>query len=425
MTVHLAAFTRDLRIQDNPVLRAACDEADQVVPVFVRDPRLGTPARAALLDTALADLDASLRERGGHLVLRHGDVVEQLCRAAAETEAAAVHIASDDSPYAKARERRLRRELEGQRRALRVHHGVHTVHSAGSLTPAGKDHFAVFTPYWRRWSVTERRPIAATPKHVNVPGRAGRAMPGGGRNAPDRLKSWVRKGLSDYGARRDDMAADATSRLSADLHLGTVSAVEVARACWANEDFVRQLAWRDFHHQVLAARPDAARGDYRARPGGWRRDEHELQAWTAGQTGYPLVDAGMRQLLAEGWMHNRARLVVASLLTKTLMHDWREGADHFNEHLVDGDVANNVLNWQWVAGTGTDTRPNRVLNPVRQGERYDPSGDYVRRWVPELAHLPAKVIHQPWTLPRRERAGYPDPIVDLADARTRFTNARK
>lgn len=190
--------------------------------------------------------------------------------------------------------------------------------------------------------------------------------------------------------------------------------------------FVRQLAWRDFHHQVLAARPDAAWEDYRTRHDRWRSDEDEVEAWRAGRTGYPLVDAAMRQLAYEGWMHNRGRMLVACFLTKTLYADWRVGARHFLDLLVDGDVANNQLNWQWMAGTGTDTRPNRVLNPVIQGKRFDPRGVYVRRWVPELAELADGEIHEPWKLtgPRRAAIDYPDPLVDLAEARARFERAR-
>jgi deoxyribodipyrimidine photo-lyase len=203
-----------------------------------------------------------------------------------------------------------------------------------------------------------------------------------------------------------------------------VSALEVARRGERSPEFVRQLAWRDFHHQVLAARPRAAHDDYRPRGDRWRDDEHALAAWQAGETGIPIVDAGMRQLLAEGWMHNRARLIVGSFLTKTLYVDWRAGAAHFFRHLLDGDVANNCMNWQWVAGTGTDTRPNRVLNPLRQAERFDPDGEYVRRYVPELSDVDVRYVHRPWELPDKEHKGYPPPIVDLAEGRARFLAAR-
>ncbi len=245
------------------------------------------------------------------------------------------------------------------------------------------------------------------------------------------MTSWLHGPMADYEDGHDDLAGDATSRLSPHLHFGTVSAAELANRARekggpGGEAFVRQLAWRDFHHQVLAARPDASWSDYRARHDRWRSDEDEIEAWKSGRTGYPLVDAAMRQLAHEGWMHNRGRMLAASFLTKTLYVDWRVGARHFLDLLVDGDVANNQLNWQWVAGTGTDTRPNRVLNPVIQGKRFDPDGAYVRRWVPELADVEGSAIHEPWKLAGPDRAGvdYPDPVVDLAEARSRFERAR-
>jgi deoxyribodipyrimidine photo-lyase len=250
-----------------------------------------------------------------------------------------------------------------------------------------------------------------------------------------RAADWLDGPVTRYADRHDDLAGDATSRLSPYLHFGCLSAVELVRRATAvggpgAEAFVRQLAWRDFHRQVLAARPAAARADYRARHDRWRtagRAHHDIEAWREGRTGYPVVDAAMRQLRHEGWMHNRGRLLTASFLTKTLYVDWRVGARHFLDLLVDGDLANNQLNWQWMAGTGTDSRPNRVLNPVAQGRRYDPDGAYVRRWVPELAEVPAPAVHEPWRLRGRDREavrGYPDPVVDLAEGLDRFRRAR-
>jgi deoxyribodipyrimidine photo-lyase len=213
-------------------------------------------------------------------------------------------------------------------------------------------------------------------------------LPRGGETAGRRrLEAWLDDGLSRYGELADVLAADATSRLSPYLHFGCVSAGEVvARAAGREgaEPFVRQLCWRDFNHQLLAARPETAHEDLRPRAAGWRDDAEGLAAWREGRTGYPLVDAGMRQLQREGFMHNRARLVAGSFLTKHLGIDWRRGAAHFFEQLVDGDVANNTGNWQWVAGTGTDSRPNRRLSPQRPAERFDPDGAYVQRYLPEL-----------------------------------------
>ena len=189
------------------------------------------------------------------------------------------------------------------------------------------------------------------------------------------------------------------------------------------EPFLRQLAWRDFYAQLLAERPDTARLDFRPRGFRWRDDPAGLAAWKEGRTGFPIIDAGMRQLAREGWMHGRARLLTASFLTKDLALDWRLGAAHFADLLVDGDVANNVGNWQWVAGTGVDTRPNRIFNPISQAKRLDPDGAYVRRYVPELAHVAGRAVHEPWKLATRP-AGYPEAIVDHGEAVARLRALR-
>ncbi|MFI1017163.1 cryptochrome/photolyase family protein [Streptomyces sp. NPDC020965] len=453
MTVSVMLFTSDLRVHDQPALRAAVRGADEVVPLFVVDRgvrRAGfdTPNRRAFLADCLASLDAGLRERGGRLVIRTGEVTEQVCRVVTETGAAAVHIAAGVSGYAKRREDRLRGALKEVRCALHAHDGVITALPPGEVTPADRDHFAVFTPYFRRWEEAGPRAALAAPRAVRVPELPGHPLPrrtavtgvspgvarGGEREGRLRLSAWLahpRGGADAYEERHDDLPGDTTSRLSPHLHFGTLSATELVQRARKRggpgaEAFVRQLAWRDFHHQVLAARPDAAHTDYRTRGDHWRSDEKEIAAWKEGRTGCPIVDAGMRQLLHEGWMHNRARLLTASYLTKTLYTDWRVGARHFLDLLVDGDLANNQLNWQWAAGTGTDTRPNRILSPLAQAKRFDPQGDYVRRWVPELAELAGASIHRPQDLdgPTRARLDYPDPLIDPADGRARFQRAR-
>jgi deoxyribodipyrimidine photo-lyase len=426
MTTTVAVFTRDLRTQDNPMFTGAAKGADQVVPLFVRDSRVArfSERRNRFLDESLSDLDGSLHRLGGRLVVREGAPVDEICRVATEVGATRVHIAGDVSNYARQREETLRKALTCE---FVVHDDVHTVVPPGAVTPAGSSHFAVFTPYHRKWDDAVWRSPAATPRKISVPEVRGSTAPeatgnGGETAARARVTTWLRSPVESYVENHDLMAVDGTSRLSPYLHLGCVSALELARRAVKAPEFVRQLAWRDFHHQVLAARPDAADRDYRPRGDRWAEDDHALDAWRAGRTGYPIVDAGMRQLLAEGWMHNRARLIVASFLTKTLYIDWRSGAAHFYEHLLDGDVANNQMNWQWVAGTGTDTRPNRVLNPLRQAERFDAKGDYVRRYVPELSGV--DMPHKPWLLTAKERNGYPLPIVDLDEGRQRFLAAR-
>lgn len=425
----IVLFTRDLRVHDNPALAAAVERFERVLPLFVLDDGLlrsfGTPNRVSFLLDSLRCLDGSLRARGGELALRRGDVIEETVRATRDVRAGRVFLSEDVSAYAQERERRLRRALAGERVGLETFPGV-TVVPPGELSPVGSEAFRVFTPYWRRWRVEARRPVLQAPERIVLPGGVtglrlpqlgelvygvpAAELPSGGEAAGRaRLEHWLEHGLESYDAHRDDLAADATSRLSPYLHFGCISPGEVAELALAREGgegFVRQLAWRDFHHQLLAAAPTISREDYRPRRARWRNDPVALAAWKQGRTGYPIVDAGMRQLLREGFMHNRARLVAGSFLTKHLSIDWREGAAHFYAHLVDGDVANNAGNWQWVAGTGTDTRPNRMLNPIRQQHALDPEGIYVRRYVPELG-----------------TAEYPEPIVGQADAVARFRAA--
>ncbi|MEU6228283.1 deoxyribodipyrimidine photo-lyase [Streptomyces sp. NPDC047042] len=454
MNVSVVLFTSDLRLHDHPPLRAALDGGRSVVPLFVRDPAVdgagfAVPNRLAFLADCLRDLDTGLRERGGRLVVRHGDLVREVCRVAAEAEADEVHIAADVSRHARRREDRLRRALEADGVRLHVHDTVTVAVAPGAVVPAGSNHFAVFTPYFRQWSRQPLRDPLGAPRTVQVPeGVGSEPLPsrsgiqglsaglaaGGEAEGRAQVAAWLRDGVASYEDRHDDLAGDATSRLSPHLHFGTLSSAElVQRARRAGgpgaDAFVRQLAWRDFNRQVLAARPAVAASDYRTRHDSWRsgaQAREDVEAWKEGRTGYPIIDAAMRQLRHEGWMHNRGRLLTASFLTKTLYIDWRIGARHFLDLLVDGDIANNQLNWQWTAGTGTDTRPNRVLNPVTQSKRYDPDGTYVRRWVPELRSLTGSSVHEPWKLQGLDRAAidYPDPVVDLPDGLARFKRAR-
>jgi deoxyribodipyrimidine photo-lyase len=312
-----------------------------------------------------------------------------------------------------------------------------TVVPPRDLRPSsGGDHYRVFTPYWRAWRQAQWRPPYPAPEMITMPALGavpddalgvdpGELADADGRELADaeggelagqrRAARWLDEHLGGYAADRDDLAADRTCRLSAYLRFGCLSPLELARAALARpggEEFTRQLAWRDFFHQVTAAFPEIARTDYRPGARTWTEDPDALQAWQAGQTGIPVVDAGLRQLAAEGFMHNRARMITASFLTRNLGIDWRHGYAHFAGQLADGDVACNAGNWQWVAGTGNNTRPNRVLNPLRQATRFDPRGDYVRRYVPELAGLDGASVHTPWALPPeiRRQLRYPQPV---------------
>lgn len=434
-------FTRDLRVRDNPALSAAV-AAGPTVPLFVVDDGLGAAPRSAnrqaFLLASLVDLDASLRSLGGGLVCRRGDFVDEALAIAKQVAADTIHVADDVSAFARSRLARLE-AAAGRERVRVVRHPGVTVVPPGAVEPVGGGEFKVFTPYYRRWLEVPWRSQAATPSHFEpalavsggslddllaalggpATGTPAHGLPAGGETAGlDRLKSWAADHLHAYDARHDDLPRAATSQISPYLHFGCLSPGEVAARLLdrpGGAAFVRQLCWRDFYHQVLAARPDAAHADYRDRGDRWLADPEAIAAWKEGRTGYPVVDAGMRQLLAEGFMHNRARMVVASFLTKDLYVDWRVGAAHFMEHLVDADVANNQLNWQWTAGTGTDTNPHRIFNPITQGHRFDPHGHYVRRYVPELAGLRGKAVHDP-TPAMRRASGYPAPLVDHHEA---------
>jgi deoxyribodipyrimidine photo-lyase len=444
-------FTRDLRVRDQPALAAAAREAERVVPLFVLDEALlrgscGSPNRLSFLLDSLRDLDRSLRDRGGRLVVRRGDPVDEALRLAGECGAEAIHLSDDAGAYARRRRERLAAACERGRVRLRVFPGASVV-EPGAVAPQSGDHYRVFTPYWRAWRGHPRCAPPPAPRRLSLPAgvRAGRVpaladltagspspdlLRGGEGAARRRLGRWLRSGLGRYEERRDDLAADATSRLGADLHFGCLSPAAVLARVEGRpggEPFARQLCWRDFHRQVLAARPDLPRADYRPRGDRWRRSRRLAEAWRQGRTGYPIVDAGMRQLAREGFMHNRARMVVASFLSKTLYLDWRLGAAHFAALLADADQASNVGNWQWVAGTGNDTRPNRVLNPLRQARRFDPAGDYVRRHLPELAGVPAPAVHEPWLLGPAERRSldYPGPVVDHERAAAELLERRR
>jgi len=382
-------FTRDLRVHDHAGLSRAAAEHDAVLPLFVFDDRLVTragAARQAFLHASLADLRASLRATGADLVIRHGDpVVETACMARAHG-ASAVYIADDASAYA---QRRLRR-LEGARLDVRLHDGIAVV-PPGALAPDGRDHYRVFTPYWRRWRDESTAGALAPPSRLRLPDGvdAGPLLQvehaGGEREARGRLARWLTGGLRDYDSERDVLAADATSRLSPYLHFGCISANEVVARARAKgpfaDAFVRQLCWRDFYLQLLAANPELETVDLYPPEHEWLDDDEALERWREGETGVPIVDAGIRQLRAEGWIGNRARLIVAAYLTKTLALDWRHGAALFAELLIDADVANNVGNWQWVAGTGVDTRRRRRFSANRQAERFDPEGAYVAAYA--------------------------------------------
>jgi deoxyribodipyrimidine photo-lyase len=448
-TTAIVWFRRDLRLHDHPPLRAALDAHDAVVPVFVLDRRLlegrfPSPARAGFLHGCLKELSASLRARGAALVIRDGDPATELRKLARETNASAAYWAADVSPFAIARDRAVRRALEDA--GVAVHETIGNF--ATDLTELKP--YRVFTPYHRAWLNAKRREVHGAPRKIQMPakvkvGRLPRFTPDvkptesalepGESAARKALAAWLRNGIAGYAQTHDDLSAG-SSRLSPYLHFGCISAREVeAKAAKRRgkgpAEFRRQLAWRDFYGQLLLHHPEAAKRELqpRYRKLEWDTDDELLDAWRDGRTGYPLVDAGMRQLLTSGWMHNRARLVVGSFLTKNLHLDWRAGERHFMRHLLDGDEANNNGNWQWIASVGADPAPyfRRLLNPIAQQRRHDPTGAYVRRWVPELKSVPDEHLAEPWKMSEDEQAAagcvigrdYPAPVVDHREERRR------
>jgi deoxyribodipyrimidine photo-lyase len=444
MNVAVVVFTRDLRLRDNPALAAARAQADAVVPLFVLDDAIlrgsyAAPNRLQFLLESLTDLDRSLRDRGARLIVRRGRWAETVIEVATAVNAIGVHVGGDVSAYAQQRTADLRRLAPTVNIDVQLHDGL-TVVPPDALRSSRGGPFLVFTPYYRRWLAQPWRAMHALPRQIGGPNEiasegipaleqltrerpAPELLAGGETEGIARLRAWSSSSLARYDDGHDDLAGDRTSHISAYLHFGCLSPLEVAtrlRDREGGEAFVRQLCWRDFYAQLLAARPEVAHDDVRPARREWSDDAHAIDAWRAGTTGFPLVDAGMRQLRREGFMHNRARMVTASFLTKDLMVDWRVGAAHFLHHLVDGDIAQNQLNWQWVAGTGTDTNPHRVYNPTVQSRTFDPDGAYIRRYVDELRNLDSDVdIHDPPADVRR-RAGYPPPIVRHQEAIQRW-----
>lgn len=407
-------------MDDNRALLLALQSAEQVVPVFVLDPKIlartdTSPRRVAFLYAGLHRLDADLRARGSYLVIRHGDPQEELPRLAAETGATAVFHSREYEPAGLERDRQLPLETHVARDHLLVE--PETIQSKQG-TP-----YTVFTPYYRVWEQQAfLAPLAAPvriPTPAALPSLPLPASPLTPRSPESVLAQFVGQGMAHYETDREFLGEPGTSQLSAYLKFGMIS-IRRLRAVAINPAWLRQLAWRDFYYQILWHFPHVAQGCFKREYDSlaWLNDPALLAAWQEGRTGYPIVDAGMRQLRETGWMHNRARMIVASFLTKDLLCDWQLGEQWFMQHLVDGDLACNNGGWQWAAGTGTDAQPYfRIFNPVSQGEKFDPDGLYVRRWCPELKDVPTKLIHRPWDA--TPSTSYPAPIVEHSAQRAK------
>ncbi len=429
MTTSVLWFRRDLRLADHPALLAARDDADDVLPLFVLDDALRGPAgapRLAFLYRCLRELEERTDGRLRVLTGRPDDVVARVAR---EVSATGVHVSSDHGPYGRARDERVRAALgDVPLVATGSPYGV----TPGALTKDDGTPYRVYTPFARAWRSRGLHSPARTPRSVpwtdgglstdGVPADPDLGdvvlPPAGELAARARWREFLDGDVGAYGDRRDLPAVSGTSVLSAHLKYGCLHPRTLHADLGAGagaQVYGGELIWRDFYADVLWHHPRSAREDLQPQLAGLAYDEDEtlFRAWATGRTGFPIVDAGMRQLLGEAWMHNRVRMITGSFLTKDLHQHWWRGARHFLAHLRDGDLASNQHGWQWVAGTGTDASPYfRVFNPVKQGRDYDPDGDYVRRWVPELRGVAGAAVHEPWLLPEGIPDGYPEPVVD-------------
>jgi len=455
---------RDLRLADNQALAAAIAGAEQLVPVFVLDPAIlssdyvgdAAAGRVAFLFDGLRRLDVDLRAHGSRLIVRRGDPVEELARLASESGAGAVFAEEDTWPYGRQRDAHVAEALP-----LQLTGGLAVHPPDAVLKPDGRP-YTVFTPFSRAWKALSLPAVGAAlaapgslpalPRLDSLPipdePRLPPAAPfqPGEAEAQCRLQAFVGgddPAIYRYGESRDRPDLAGTSHLSPYLRFGMVSARQAAvsalgaieaaphpQARSGAETWLTELIWREFYLSIQVHFPETERHSFRAdlRDIVWDNDEAAFAAWCQGRTGYPVVDAAMRQLAQIGWMHNRARMIVASFLVKDLLIDWRWGERWFMQHLLDADPAANNGGWQWSAGTGTDAAPYfRIFHPVLQGKKHDPEGAYVRSWVPELAQVPGRYIHAPWEMPlEAQRAAgcivgqdYPAPIVDHAWARER------
>ena len=466
----LVWFRRDLRLADNPALTAAIDACSSIIPVFIWAPEEESPwapgaASRWWLHQSLLELERALAKRGGKLILRRGPTAEALLAIAEETGAKSVFWNRRYEPAAIARDRKLKALLRERGLAAESLPG-NLLFEPWTIRNSSGEPFRVFTAFWRA-CLTEPAPPAAKPAPRRIPPPA--AWPAsleisglglepeidwasglrqtwrpGEQGAAEQMKVFLGSAaLEAYPVDRDRPDRPGTSRLSPHLHFGEVSPRQIWHAVHrrllrdgaekerANaEVYLRQIAWREFAYHLLFHFPktprEPLRPEFRSFP--WHGDARILKAWTRGKTGYPLVDAGMRELWSTGWMHNRVRMVVASFLVKHLLIRWQQGAAWFWDTLVDADLANNTLGWQWSAGCGADAAPYfRIFNPVIQGQRFDPDGEYVRHWVPELARIPNAWIHMPWKAPTPLllEAGvelgktYPAPVIDHDAARKR------
>jgi deoxyribodipyrimidine photo-lyase len=446
-------FRSDLRLADNPALAAACGEGRPVIPVYILDDvnpgawKMGGASRW-WLHQSLQTLSDSLEAAGFQpLVLLKGDAEKELLKLAAETKADTVYWNRRYEPWAVARDTKIKAELKDKDIEAASFNGYLLFEPWQIKNKTGQS-YKVFTPYSKacmELSGTLRpvltgklktkpfeKPVRGLPldklglmPSIKWYGGMARHWEPGEAGAQKRLKVFLKEDVEQYTAQRDFPAIDGVSMMSPYLHFGEISPHQIWHACAGKkaQPYLRQLLWREFSWHLLHHSPDFPEQPWNKKFTGfsWKEDFGALKKWQKGMTGYPIIDAGMRQLWETGWMHNRVRMIVGSFLVKNLLIHWRHGEDWFWDTLVDADLGNNAAGWQWIAGCGADAAPYfRIFNPVTQSERFDPKGEYIRRFVPELKDVPDEFIHAPWEAPPMLRpAKYPAPIVDLAKSRER------
>jgi deoxyribodipyrimidine photo-lyase len=446
---------RDLRLHDHPALSAAAG-ADRMTVAFCFDEQLlggrhRSGPRTQFMLESLAELGDELRDRGSRLFVLDGDPATELRALADRVGATELHFSADVGPFARRRQREVKAAMGEFGAEVVAHPGLFCVDSLREIRTGGGDPYTVFTPFHRNWLKQPRRDVLRMPAKLPPPGATrgfGRLpslqslglesevpepMPGGENAARQALRRFLDGRVARYADHNDALTGEAVSRLSPYLHFGCISPREVEDRLGRTDSeqaYRRQLCWRDFYGHVLGHFPRNSRHEFQEKYRGtldWVQSDQRFDAWREGRTGYPVVDAAMRQLLREGWMHNRARLIVGSFLTKDLGIDWRRGEGWFMRLLLDGDQASNNGNWQWIASVGVDPQPasRRMFNPRLQQQKFDPDGTYVREYVPELRDVPDEFLREPWTMPSdvqedvgcRIGADYPEPIVDHAEAR--------
>jgi deoxyribodipyrimidine photo-lyase len=443
-------FRRDLRIKDNKALYAACQEADEVIPVYIlsswkrNHPWTGSN-RQEFLCGCLVSLTKNLEEIGGRLILRSGSPVQELLRLAEETQADAIYFNENYSPHDREVEEQIQKAASAKNVRVQLFKDTVLLAPNEVLTKSGRP-FRVFTAYARAWHWQKKPAPAPTVDRIRTPlglnsealptlvhwglQSEARILPAGERAAGDRLKDFLDSRIFYYADRRNDLSSDSNSRLSQDLRFGTISPREIYAACQRAADdcrasqrggiqsFVNELIWREFYFQILWHFPQVLERDFQEQFSKmeWHKAPGKLRRWCEGTTGFPIVDAGMRELNATGYMHNRVRMIVAMFLTKDLHLNWREGEKYFMQKLVDGDISANNGGWQWSAGTGADAAPYfRIQNPWTQTTTYDPEGKYIKRWIPELRDVnPDRFIHPP---EQKLAPNYPLPMLDHAKER--------